>query len=695
MDPSSVWNTTQDPTLSSTEDFQQFIDLNINNMNNLDMGSLDNMDNMDNMPGFDFCFNPQSQSQNQQMIHQDGMGSMNSGMVGNHPMGHNGLSSMNTGMAGNHQMGHDVTMQEHMPSMTTTASHPAILGTPIVHPHNSPEDLDAKIHYLQQQKFQQQLRQSQEQQRSFYAHNRMIPPTPNSMEIHGASQHFYTQAEQPPSVYEPYRLREQEIAFTPLVSPAVTPLEPHFSMPDFTVAGAYFSPLSSPALHAQNDHQIIFDHRHSGSSNSPIDMNGDSHSAPASSMIPPRKPTRKSVAPKPRVNSRAVRQSPIVKPHRGRKSMSMNTQALGEFTELSSSQVSQSKETGSTNSAASTDRSENGSISPEHLSDMAPPPLPSSAGRSPYIVARKENDKNKRIPLGSPATPASLMRIIKSPTATGSSLNQEMDLDDPALDGFALPEAATTIRPTLSRIDTHSDGQMTPTLTSTGSKTPGLQPLPSPAFTRPGAAASASQSPQIDSMTGANGAARRTPQTLPRGSKKRASNSILASPALLPRISPSIKPLLPGGSSMHDDTTASLLLASKSNYQNILEGTHLPGVSYPSELSTNLTSKRTSHKLAEQGRRNRINSALSTLHDMIPSEYYPRTKPKDSTGEKSGSGDAGENDPASSKGGQSANSKAATVEVAIEYITHLEKVLAEANKRAEEAEQKLMGNEKT
>ncbi|ESZ98240.1 hypothetical protein SBOR_1336 [Sclerotinia borealis F-4128] len=663
MDTSGVW--TQDPTLSvhSQDDFQQLFDLNLQNM-------------ADTLQ-FDFDFN-QQQSHNQQMMHQDGMG------------------SMNTGMAVNHQMEHDGTMQEHMPPMTTTSSHSAILGTPIVHPHTSTEsltELDAQIQYLQQQKRQQQLRQSEEQHRNFYAQNRMIPPTPNSMDIHGASQHYYTQAEQPPSVYEPYRLREQEMAFTPLVSPAVTPLETHFNIPDYTVSGAYFSPLSSPALHAQNDHQITFDHRHSGSTKSPIDMNGDSHSAPASSVIPHRKPTRKSVAPKPRINTRAVRQSPIVKPSRGRKSISMSAQALVEIVEPSNPQTFQPKETGSTNSAASTDHSENGSISPEHLSDMAPPPLPSSAGRSPYIVAQKENAKNKRLPLGSPATPASLMRITKSPTAPESMLSQEMEIDDPALDVFVLPEAATTTRPTLSRIDTQSDGQMTPTLSSTGSKTPGFQPLPSPGVARPGVAASASQSPQIDAMGGAVGAARRTPQTLARGSKKRASTSVLASPALLPKISPSIKPLLPSGSSMHDDATASFLLTSKSNYQNILEGTHLPGVSYPSELSTNLTSKRTSHKLAEQGRRNRINTALTTLHDMIPSEYYPRGKPKESTGDKSGSGDAGENEPASSKGGQSANSKAATVEVAIDYIRHLEKVLAEANKRAEEAEPKLVEKE--
>lgn len=135
------------------------------------------------------------------------------------------------------------------------------------------------------------------------------------------------------------------------------------------------------------------------------------------------------------------------------------------------------------------------------------------------------------------------------------------------------------------------------------------------------------------------------------------------------------------------DDTASLLLASKSNYQNILEGTHLPGVSYPTELSTNLTSKRTSHKIAEQGRRNRINSALQEIATLLP-----RSNSKDSGGEKSGSGDGDGDNPESgaTKGAaQSANSKASTVEMAIEYIKQLKKDLADANKRAEDAEKQL------
>lgn len=335
----------------------------------------------------------------------------------------------------------------------------------------------------------------------------------------------------------------------------------------------------------------------------------------------------------------------------------------------------------------STEESENGSISPEHLSDMAPPPIPTpgSAGRSPYIQAQSQAQKNIQMIRGSPATPASLMRISSPQGEPALKGHNNMDIDDSGIDGFALPEAANS-RPQLSRLDTQSDGQITPTLSSTTAKTPGFQPLPSPAFARPRTAASASQSPQIDAMNGSNGinGARKAAPISSRSSKKRSSSSVLASPALLPRISPSIKPLLPGGGKVSEDT-ASLLLASKSNYQNILEGTHLPGVSYPTELSTNLTSKRTSHKIAEQGRRNRINSALQEIATLLP-----RGPTKDSGGEKSGSGDGEGNEPTNGKGtSQSANSKASTVEQAIEYIKQLKSDLAKKDAENQELKTRM------
>ena len=261
-----------------------------------------------------------------------------------------------------------------------------------------------------------------------------------------------------------------------------------------------------------------------------------------------------------------------------------------------------------------------------------------------------------------------------------------MDIDV-GMDAFALPEAADSSKTQLPRLDTQSDGQATPTLSSIGARTPAFQALPSPASARPKFTASATSSPQIDAMiSSTNGTARKTNQGGTRTLKKRSGSSVLASPALLPRISPSIKPMIPTGSKVAD-TTASLLLTSKSNYQNILEGTHLPGVSYPSELSTNLTSKRTSHKIAEQGRRDRINFALQEIANLLPKGA------KDSPGEKSGNGEGGEADDAeggSVKGGvQSANSKASTVELAIDYIKQLKVDLANAQKRAEDAEKRL------
>lgn len=502
------------------------------------------------------------------------------------------------------------------------------------------------------------------------------------------------------------------MAFTPLVSPAVTPLEAHFNIPEYTVPGAYFSPLSSPALHAQNEHRSVYDTRHIdiSSTPSPNEMHLDSNSGPTSSASIASKTTKKAPASKPRTPrtvGRGVRQSPISKPQRKRVSSTVvPQQTLSELSETATSQPSAS----SSRSTASTEES-NDSVSPEHLSDMAPPPLPGSAGRSPFLTGQNgqagyngqsgqhaPNGKNgqhvqngqprvQQLKAMSPATPASLMRITKNNSTSPALSDHLPSIDDHAMDGFSLPEAAHSPRPQLSRIDTQSDGQTTPTLDS-ASRTPAFAPLPSPAFARPSPVVSGA-SPHLNPIySTSNGiaASRKTPQMGPRGSKKRSSvSSVHVSPALRPKISPSIKPLIRGGSSVNDDT-ASLLLASKSNYQNILEGTHLPGVNYPMELSTNLTSKRTSHKIAEQGRRNRINSALQEIATLLP---------KDGPGsgnEKSGSGEGGKDngDDGGGKGGaQSANSKASTVELAIEYIKQLKKEVEDANKRAEEFERKL------
>lgn len=131
--------------------------------------------------------------------------------------------------------------------------------------------------------------------------------------------------------------------------------------------------------------------------------------------------------------------------------------------------------------------------------------------------------------------------------------------------------------------------------------------------------------------------------------------------------------------------TSALLLASKSNYQNILEGTYLPGVSYPEALSTNLTSKRTSHKIAEQGRRNRINTALQEIASLLPppplngDSSPPKERQEGAAGSMMMTGTAA----------QQSNSKASTVELAIEYIKNLQGELKDVKGKLVEAEKKL------
>jgi hypothetical protein len=246
------------------------------------------------------------------------------------------------------------------------------------------------------------------------------------------------------------------------------------------------------------------------------------------------------------------------------------------------------------------------------------------------------------------------------------------------LDELALPEAASAEsgRPNLAPIDTAAaNGDLTPRMSAR--KTPKFGPLSTPGTAQATPLASAVTSPT-------NGIASpsmsRRPELKSRTSKKRGSVSqALVSPALRPRISPSIRPLVPEGAAATDDAHTQFL-TTRSNYQNLIEGKHIPGIHYPSDLPTQLTSKRTSHKIAEQGRRQRINTALTEMNKLLPKESPV-------IGAKNGSGtndeDDDEDDEDFKKGGGKGggNSKAATVEAAIRYIQALQ---AKAAKEKEE-----------
>ncbi|KAF3309081.1 hypothetical protein TWF173_011447 [Orbilia oligospora] len=502
----------------------------------------------------------------------------------------------------------------------------------------------------------------QHPQQSLYG-RAIIPPTPSSMELH-AGAHSMTNFLEQGNIYQ--NMGADPMVFTPLGTPAVTPLDTSFRVPEYSVSGAYFSPLTSPALDAQ-----ALGYMQRKLPKSPVEPAEPSNLNPKKTTV-----RRKSVTG--RAPARVVRQSPSMKPQPGRRKPAPSVPSL-ELTDAAMAEItSQSPRTPVTRRgglkipadyhiSSSRDSSSADSISPEPLSEslMPPPPAPSSGhARSPLITALQNQEANlpnlvqpgpsalsvnhEALPAqktkgGKPATPASLMNMPKGIAPKGS---QEL------LQATLIPSIPEN-RPA-SGATSPLDEQMTPRLSAiqrssanvTPSSSPMIEPKPAGSDSRP---PSGSLKARKD----------------PKGHSKR--SSISASPALQPRISPSIKPLLPEGLSA---SQSALILASKSNYEHIVSGNHSQlGLSYPEHLATNLTHKRTSHKIAEQGRRNRINNALAEIASLLPRKAPEKIS------------DAANN--------AQPGSKASTVELAIEYIKELKTTLDETTSKLAQVEAEL------
>ncbi|KAF9956385.1 hypothetical protein BGZ70_009917 [Mortierella alpina] len=94
-----------------------------------------------------------------------------------------------------------------------------------------------------------------------------------------------------------------------------------------------------------------------------------------------------------------------------------------------------------------------------------------------------------------------------------------------------------------------------------------------------------------------------TPPTQKRGTKRQANGDATASGTL--------------GPISQNEVMARL--ASKSNYQNILDGDHTAlGLSYNTDLHSGIELRRTSHKAAEQKRRDSLKNCFDDLRHMIP-----------------------------------------------------------------------------
>ncbi|KAI1908011.1 hypothetical protein LOZ53_004628 [Ophidiomyces ophidiicola] len=536
-------------------------------------------------------------------------------------------------------------------------------------------------------------------------YNQFVPPTPNSTELHGGI------ARHPPPLdtgiqrrYEPYtRATEDQSAFTPLISPAMTPLEQQLRFPEYATPGEYLTPLTSPALEAHHPHGNGFMFNPAASmemgfmvSQPEMKPPLPASTAPSSPAIIRRHRRKSSLVSKP--NSRLLRQSPSMRPMSSRQRSHPGSAILsGNDSRIWNKDSSQdpslaSKRVGS-HHGSSNESSGQDSVSPEPLAEpLMPPPAIPRAFKSPFITARDPSMEQKSMEA---ATPATLMNLPKQASPIDPSVQFSRtgsvivcNVPEEAMEDITLPEPATNVDPAATVTSSTLTGINQPTPKLTSKRTPVLRSLND--ISGPGTA-SVTPSPQIGAMKSPMGPVglKRT-DTRPGGrtSKKRQSASTSQiSPALRPKISPSIQPLI-RGEGLSSETSA-LYLASKSNYQHILEGTLLPGVIYPEALAENLSSKRTNHKLAEQGRRNRINTALKEIESLLP-PYLAYDKSKDKDKDKNAEGGAGSSKPDKPASHQPI-SKASTVELAIVYIKTLEKELSETKKKLEEAEKKLQG----
>ncbi|OQU93866.1 Helix-loop-helix DNA-binding domain-containing protein isoform 3 [Cladophialophora immunda] len=510
-----------------------------------------------------------------------------------------------------------------------------------------------------------------------------VPPTPVSVEMH-PGKYVQQMGNNGQILFD-----HQQVSFTPLVSPAQTPMDGGFAMSDYGLADEFFSPLTSPAIEAQAAFSST------GTTASPVDLN-DLSAAGKPVAAGTKRPRRKG-SNSARTPARSVKQSPAMKPQPRRRNPSLTSLPMDKIRNmLPQGTLGSTLHPSAPNSAVL--QGSDDSVSPEPLSEaaMRPPPVP-HPGKSPQSAIAAQNAHS-----ANPVTPATLMRMPSNQSMTMKQMEHHGPVQgaDEPMEDIMLPAAAasSTMSQGLQIIDTGKpavSGENTPTLGAKSAKISAAS-TPRSALTRATSQETFAKPGKVESRGGG------------RASKKRQStSSATISPALRPKISPSISPLAPAAGKSHlgrgqvrgkltvlgpgmshlSAETSALYLASKSNYQNILEGTHLPGVSYPETLAENLTSKRTSHKIAEQGRRNRINLALKEIEALLPASILVASNKKDRPPKDEN--EDGETSATSkpSAPGQGA-SKASTVEMAIVYIKSLQSELKETQERLEAAEKK-------
>ena len=362
------------------------------------------------------------------------------------------------------------------------------------------------------------------------------------------------------------------------MSPAMTPLEQQYRLPEY-IPGECFTPLTSPALEGRNPNTNNFLFNNPSQQldmnfvSSPMEFPNHMASAPASSSSPGaiRKHRRK-MSLQSRAGTRLVRQSPCMRPS--------NSQQRQQIPSGSTEEHSQANTPAGRSSLfvqlSSDESSGQDSASLEPLAEplMPPPALPraNGNGKSPRIAMQE----SKQAPQSTQAaiapaqsatpaaTPATLMRLQNQqhdPSQTPFSRSGSVlvdDATDEVMEDISLPEPAS------GPLQSSTPNERTPSLTP--------RQTPAPTSARPGSS-STGPSPQIGAMSSPAGpVGSKRADSRQRNTKKRQStntHSAQISPALRPKMSPSLKPLIKGPSDSEFIKAYSLFYYCLTRYRHV------------------------------------------------------------------------------------------------------------------------------
>ncbi|ODV88904.1 hypothetical protein CANCADRAFT_45389 [Tortispora caseinolytica NRRL Y-17796] len=415
----------------------------------------------------------------------------------------------------------------------------------------------------------------------------LVPPTPNSLELHATQSQVLLSQE---SNFA-YDSQFNADFMTPLISPAVNPLESYNLAPT-----PLLQPLPLPILDDSYEPTTI-DPTTAFTAHAADPLSYSQRSRPASQNSKAQRQTNGRVS-KP--------QSPMLKAQNSPALRKSNRISLTQQSPLIHSNVSPT--------------ADSDSVSPQDLPSSFTKDELRHSMHSSNGAAELGNDANSNGSLEyEPVTPAMLMKIHTAEVETPKIGEQKTRTVSRAGSKSRVPGSAGRSRKN-SMVRTEDES-------------------------RPGGAESVSSGSRRASMT-------ISPRIVP---KDQGHGEITIKDPETQKTKILLEPNVTAGMSSEQ---IQQILESRSNYQNILDGKHSElGLQYPEHLSQNLNAKRTSHKLAEQGRRNRINAALQELGSLLSS-----------------SNDCG---PAS---------KAITVENAIEHIKKLRSDLNDARLRIKELE---------